>query len=109
LDTDANSSVPPNIVTANKISSRLLNNKKESPKQANNTDSRPRPFESILNGKTRNCPYRKKRLNLMNFKFLKNPGRETKEWIVSFFNDIFSTLKLPKVFKRATKPGKYGI
>jgi hypothetical protein len=46
--------------------------------------------------------------------FLKNYGRRiTKEKIVSFFNDILPTSKLPKNFKRANvtyilKPGKDG-
>jgi hypothetical protein len=44
----------------------------------------------------------------------KNSGRRSKEWMVSFVNDILSTSKLPKILKRANvisihKPGKDGI
>jgi hypothetical protein len=73
----------------------------------------PRPFESILKGKTRNCPsvrqIGKGGWIWWILEFLKNPRRQTKKWIVSFFNDILSILKLPKIFKRANKPGIYGI
>jgi hypothetical protein len=33
--------------------------------------------------------------------FIKNFGAQTKEWIVSFMNDIVSTSKIPNLFKRA--------
>jgi hypothetical protein len=43
--------------------------------------------------------------------FIKNFGAQTKEWIISFMNDIVSTSKIPNLFKRAKvisiiKPGK---
>jgi hypothetical protein len=43
--------------------------------------------------------------------FIRNSGRKTKEWLVSFFNDILMTGNLPKIFKRSKviaipKPGK---
>jgi Reverse transcriptase (RNA-dependent DNA polymerase) len=42
--------------------------------------------------------------------FLKNSGTKTKEWMITFFNDILSTGRLPKLFKQAKvitilKPG----
>jgi hypothetical protein len=45
--------------------------------------------------------------------FIKNIGAQTKEWIISFMNDIVSTSKIPNLFKRAKviaiiKPGKDG-
>jgi hypothetical protein len=45
--------------------------------------------------------------------FMKNFGAQTKEWIISFMNDIVSTSKIPNLFKRAKviaiiKPGKDG-
>jgi hypothetical protein len=45
--------------------------------------------------------------------FMKNFGAQTKEWIISFMNDIVSTSKIPNLFRRAKvisiiKPGKYG-
>jgi hypothetical protein len=45
--------------------------------------------------------------------FIKNFGAQTKKWIISFMNDIVSTSKIPKLFKRAKvisiiKPGKDG-
>jgi hypothetical protein len=33
--------------------------------------------------------------------FIKNFGAQTKEWIISFMNDIVSTSKIPNLFKRA--------
>jgi hypothetical protein len=44
-------------------------------------------------------------------KFMNNFGAQTKEWIISFMNDIVSTSKIPYLFKRAKvisiiKPGK---
>jgi hypothetical protein len=33
--------------------------------------------------------------------FMKNFGAQTKEWIISFMNDIVSTSKIPNLFKRA--------
>jgi hypothetical protein len=44
---------------------------------------------------------------------MKNFGAQTKEWIISFMNDIVSTSKIPNLFKRAKvisiiKPGKVG-
>jgi hypothetical protein len=44
-------------------------------------------------------------------KFIRNFGVQTKEWIISFMNDIVSTSKIPYLFKRAKvisiiKPGK---
>jgi hypothetical protein len=34
--------------------------------------------------------------------FMKNNfGAQTKEWIISFMNDIVSTSKIPNLFKRA--------
>jgi hypothetical protein len=46
--------------------------------------------------------------------FLKNFGAQTKEWIISFMNNIVSTSKIPNLFKWAKvtsiiKPGKDGI
>jgi hypothetical protein len=46
-------------------------------------------------------------------KFIKNFGAQTKEWIISFKNDIVSTSKIPYLFIRAKvisiiKPGKDG-
>jgi hypothetical protein len=45
--------------------------------------------------------------------FIKNFGAHTKEWIISFMNDIVSNSKIPNLFKRAPvisiiKPGKDG-
>jgi uncharacterized protein YerC len=45
--------------------------------------------------------------------FIKNSGQRTKEWIVALFNDILTSGKIPKLFKRAKvitilKPGKNG-
>jgi hypothetical protein len=45
--------------------------------------------------------------------FIKNFGAQTKEWIISFMNDIVSTSKILNMFKRAKvisiiKPGKDG-
>jgi hypothetical protein len=45
--------------------------------------------------------------------FIKNYGTRTKEWIVSFFNDILRMSRIPKLFKQAKvitilKPGKDG-
>jgi Reverse transcriptase (RNA-dependent DNA polymerase) len=45
--------------------------------------------------------------------FIKNAGLRTKEWILSFFNDVLKTGKLPKLFKQTKvitilKPGKDG-
>jgi hypothetical protein len=45
--------------------------------------------------------------------FIKNFGAQTKEWIISFMNDIVSTPNNPNLFKRAKvisiiKPGKDG-
>jgi hypothetical protein len=44
---------------------------------------------------------------------IRNFGAQTKEWIISFMNDIVSTSKIPNSFKRAKvisiiKPGKDG-
>jgi hypothetical protein len=33
--------------------------------------------------------------------FIKNFGAQTKEWIISFMNDIVSTSKIPNLFKRS--------
>jgi hypothetical protein len=45
--------------------------------------------------------------------FIINFGAQTKEWIISFMNDIVSTSKIPDLFKRTKvisiiKPGKGG-
>jgi hypothetical protein len=45
--------------------------------------------------------------------FIKNSGQRTKEWIVVLFNDILTSVKIPKLFERAKvitilKPGKDG-
>jgi hypothetical protein len=45
--------------------------------------------------------------------FILNCGEGTKEWLISFMNDILSSARLPKLFKRAKfiaipKPGKDG-
>jgi hypothetical protein len=44
--------------------------------------------------------------------FIKNFGAQTKEWIISFMNDIVSTSEIPNLFKPATvisiiKPGNW--
>jgi hypothetical protein len=42
--------------------------------------------------------------------FIKNFGAQTKKWIISFINDIVTTLKIPNFFKRANiKPGKTAL
>jgi hypothetical protein len=46
--------------------------------------------------------------------FIKNFGAQTKEWIISFMNDIVSTSKIPNLFKQVKvtsiiKPEKDGI
>jgi hypothetical protein len=33
--------------------------------------------------------------------FIKNSSQRTKEWIVTLFNDILTSGKIPKLFKRA--------
>jgi Reverse transcriptase (RNA-dependent DNA polymerase) len=45
--------------------------------------------------------------------FIKNSGTKTKEWMITFFNNILSTGRLPKLFRQVNvitilKPGKYG-
>jgi hypothetical protein len=45
--------------------------------------------------------------------FIKNSGQKTNEWIVVLFNDILTSGKIPKLFKRAKvftilKPAKDG-
>jgi hypothetical protein len=45
--------------------------------------------------------------------FIRNCGERTKEWLIAFMNDILSSARLPKLFKRAKvitilKPGKDG-
>jgi hypothetical protein len=45
--------------------------------------------------------------------FIKNSGQRAKEWIVTLFNDILTSGKIPKLFKRAKvitilKPGRDG-
>jgi hypothetical protein len=45
--------------------------------------------------------------------FIKNSGQRTKEWFVALFNDILTSGKISKLFKRAKvitilKPGKDG-
>jgi hypothetical protein len=45
--------------------------------------------------------------------FIKKVGAQTKEWIISFMNDIVATSKILNLFKRAKvisiiKPGKDG-
>jgi hypothetical protein len=48
-------------------------------------------------------------------KFIRNCGKRTKEWLIliAFMNDVLSSARLPKLFKRAKviaipKPGKNG-
>jgi hypothetical protein len=46
-------------------------------------------------------------------RFIKNSETRTKEWILSFFNDILKTDRIPKLFKQVKvitilKPGKEG-
>jgi hypothetical protein len=46
-------------------------------------------------------------------KFIRNCGERTKEWLISFMNDVLSSTRLPKLFKRAKvtailKPAKDG-
>jgi hypothetical protein len=47
-------------------------------------------------------------------KFIRNCGERMKEWLISFMNDVLSSARLPKLFKRAkviaiSKPGKDGF
>jgi hypothetical protein len=45
--------------------------------------------------------------------FIRNCGEGTKKWLISFMNDVLSSTRLPKLFKRAMgitipQPGKDG-
>jgi hypothetical protein len=119
LGTDANSSGPPNVVTANKIASRLLKVSKAQMyivqgsssynEEEKNTDFRPTNFSKAFSLEELVTALQSVKLGKaagfdgIYSELLKNSGRRTKEWIVSFFNDILSTSRPPKRFLQSPR------
>jgi Reverse transcriptase (RNA-dependent DNA polymerase)/Endonuclease-reverse transcriptase len=132
LGTDLNTATSPtNQISANDIASRLLRISKvpmeENFVRSTKRDLRQKRRELTIDT-TISADFSLEDLNtaLLSFKsgkaagfdgvypeFIKNAGLRTKEWILSFFNDVLNTGKLPKLFKQTKvitilKPGKNG-
>jgi hypothetical protein len=131
LGTDAISASRQNSITANDIASRLLRvsktqrdrvhvrtikmnlRRKKRTLTVNQTLSRNFTLDELETALMSLKPGKAARFDGIYPEFMKNFGAQTKEWIISFMNDIVSTSKIPNLFERAKviaiiKPGKDG-